>query len=307
MSDCNKPLNLCKNNNYPHEKFWMDDIKELYQNNNYLKFFPKYEMTRTEQINSITRFSLYFIILILLFDREIEWLYIPITIIVLGVIFYNIHVSDKDQDDKKVERIMNIRKNQIINELKKDKIDLVHDGDIEYKLDIDNVNNNNTDKPYEIQSGFYDSDGVLRIGPKNDIASYYSSYPSHQDSLLTMDEIIDHQKSTCRRPTVDNPFMNPYITDYNNGDPPAACNADDEEIKDEMTVNFNHELFRDVDELWERENSQRQFYTIPTTAIPNNQVEFAKWLYYIPKTCKEDQNNCLRYEDLRFKHNPYTV
>ena len=34
--------------------------------------------------------------------------------------------------------------------------------------------------------------------------------------------------------------------------------------------------------------SSRQFYTNPSTTIPNDQEAFAKWLYYNPeKTCKE--------------------
>ena len=95
--------------------------------------------------------------------------------------------------------------------------------------------------------------------------------------------------------------MNSDILNYNTGDPPEACNVDDELIKEDMKVNFNHELFRDVDELWERKNSQRQFYTTPNTTVPNNQKEFAEWLWKVPKTCKEDQQGCLRWEDLRFK------
>ena len=68
-----------------------------------------------------------------------------------------------------------------------------------------------------------------------------------------------------------------------------------------MVVNFNHNLFRDVDELWERANSQRQFYTIPNTAIPNNQKEFANWLYRSPGgNCKTDQGRCGRFLRLRW-------
>jgi hypothetical protein len=40
---------------------------------------------------------------------------------------------------------------------------------------------------------------------------------------------------------------------------------------------------------------------MPNTVIPNKQDEFAKWLYLQPKTCKEDQEQCLRYEDVRSK------
>ena len=40
---------------------------------------------------------------------------------------------------------------------------------------------------------------------------------------------------------------------------------------------------------------------MPWTTIPNKQDEFARWLYSSPKTCKEDQDYCLKYEDVRAK------
>ena len=47
------------------EDFWLINYKDLYQNKNYLKFFPKYTMSRTEQLNAITRLFIYYMILIL--------------------------------------------------------------------------------------------------------------------------------------------------------------------------------------------------------------------------------------------------
>lgn len=304
MSNCNQHLNLCKNSIYPKENFWMDDIKELIINNNYTKFFPKYEMTRAEQLNAITRLSIYFIILILIFGKSANWLYLPIAVIVFGVIFYNINKSDDEGKVKEFEKIMNIRQSKKDREQEIEDIELRHDGDKTYDLDIDDKKTDELGREYELQAGYYDSDGVLRVGEKTGPSKYIRGKP---ESLFTIDELVDYQKNTCQKPTKENPFMNRTIIDYNNDDQPTACNADDDEIKDEMEVNFNHDLFRDVDELWERENSQRQFYTMPNTAVPNNQVEFAKWLYYIPKTCKEDNEKCLRYENIKFKRDPNPI
>lgn len=44
----------------------------------------------------------------------------------------------------------------------------------------------------------------------------------------------------------------------------------------------------------------RQFYTVPVVTAQNDQITFAKWLYNAPETCKENQSQCLKYEDLRF-------
>jgi hypothetical protein len=48
-------------------------------------------------------------------------------------------------------------------------------------------------------------------------------------------------------------------------------------------------------------NSQRNYFTMPWTTIPNDQEKFANWLYKNPDTCKENQDACIgqNYEDLR--------
>ena len=110
----------------------------------------------------------------------------------------------------------------------------------------------------------------------------------------------------CTLPTLDNPFMNVTMKDMLNIDPknpgrPKACDTTNPEFKKKMDEMFNHNLFKDVNDVFGKMNSQRQFYTMPNTTIPNAQDDFAKWLYLNPKTCKEDQDYCLRYEDIRAK------
>jgi len=112
----------------------------------------------------------------------------------------------------------------------------------------------------------------------------------------------------CTPPTLNNPFMNATMNDYLNVDRynniidrPEACDPNDPKIKEEIDRHFGNNLFTDVDDLFGKMNSQRQFYTMPSTTIPNKQEDFAKWLYLNPKTCKEDQDYCLKYEDVRAK------
>jgi hypothetical protein len=117
----------------------------------------------------------------------------------------------------------------------------------------------------------------------------------------------DHINEKCTKPTLDNPFMNVTMKDYLNIDPqtqrivdrPPACNTSDPETKKEMDNYFNNNLFKDVNDVFGKMNSQRQFFTMPWTTIPNAQDEFAKWLYKSESTCKENQDRCLQYEDLR--------
>lgn len=91
-------------------------------------------------------------------------------------------------------------------------------------------------------------------------------------------------------PTNDNPFMNiNLITDDRNKPLPAPAT---EEIKNEIEEKFNHSLYRDTDSLYNTANSQREFYTVANNKIPNDQTTFAKWLYKVDSTCKENNLKC---------------
>nr|QDY51773.1 hypothetical protein 1_158 [Mimiviridae sp. ChoanoV1] len=90
----------------------------------------------------------------------------------------------------------------------------------------------------------------------------------------------------CELPTRDNPFMNVLLTDKRDRKP--ACKSyNDEKIKNLVEDKFSKGLFKDINSLYNNENSQREFYTTPNTSIPNKQGELANWLYKVPPTCKE--------------------
>lgn len=112
-----------------------------------------------------------------------------------------------------------------------------------------------------------------------------------------------HQVDQCQEPNANNPFMNVTMDDLmSNHARLPACNVMDDNVKSKI----NDNLFYDEDDVFNRNSTNRQFYTTPITTIPNDQMTFAKWLNDIPVTCKEDQRYCLRYEDIRFnRYNPY--
>jgi hypothetical protein len=108
-------------------------------------------------------------------------------------------------------------------------------------------------------------------------------------------EFID---STCRKPTVDNPYANIVFSDYlDAGNIASPCNVDDDELPKKSLELYNSSIFRNVDDVFERENSQRLFYTLPVNTVPNKQTEFARWLYDTGPRCKEDTSKCTYYED----------
>jgi hypothetical protein len=145
---------------------------------------------------------------------------------------------------------------------------------------------------------------------KNDVNLKQKDSIISQPSQLLPDKIEKIEtleNESCTVPTLDNPFMNATMKDYTNIDPktgkiidrPPACDINNPKIKLQMDNMFNNNLYRDVNDLFGKFNSQRQFYTMPSTTIPSDRETFQKWLYLNPKTCKEDQDFCLKYEDIR--------
>jgi hypothetical protein len=297
VDTCQNSLALCSTSQ--KDKFWLDDPTELYKD--YLTFIPKYEMTENQQLNAISRFCFYMILIILVFGRGQSLLFVPITILIIVILMNKIYMGDKFGKMKELGKILGIREERNIDEMSKEKEEYSSDIAKEYPTYQDRIDKENAAKDYTLEAGYYDSNGELRLGSME--------YPTtqHEQALpYTIDEMDDYRRNTCRRPTPDNPLMNTPITDFGQPNQPSACNEDDDKINDEIKVNFNHELFRDVDEVWDKVNSQRQFYTMPNTAIPNNQSEFANWLYKRPEgtMCKnEDMSKCIKfYDDLRYRN-----
>ena len=130
----------------------------------------------------------------------------------------------------------------------------------------------------------------------------YTVYPEQLENLQE-----SHNGKTL--PTLDNPFMNATMGDYldtnENGrinDKSSAADILDPTVKAEVDVNFysGSNVVRDVNDFFNRQSSEREFVSMPSTSVPHNREDFQNWLYKAPDTCKED-SNCLRYEDVRQK------
>ena len=254
--------------------FWLNDVTVLFRNKGYVKFIPTYEMTRVEQLNAMTLFCMYLIIILFIFNKTDDLLCVPIIAIILFIVLYN--VFEVDNKGKQLE-IMRIKK-QITN-------------------DIDSVNeyeSNNIGDDMEV--GYYDSNNKI---------VYNNTNNKIKDINYSLDDIREYSKNSCIRPTENNPFMNPSTNDFNNPekiDGIVACNTDDDEIIDkDIDDKFNADLYRDIDDVYNKKNSQRQFFTIPQS-VPNDQEAFGRWCYKFPATCKTDQTRCTRYQDYRVKY-----
>jgi hypothetical protein len=90
-------------------------------------------------------------------------------------------------------------------------------------------------------------------------------------------------------PTSRNLFMNILLDEQKyNPTRPAAASVDHPLVKQTMDDFFRVQWFSDPTDVFGKSQGQRQFITMPSTTVPNDQGSFADWLYRIPgKTCKE--------------------
>jgi len=232
-----------------NDKFWTEDINVLFSKNNYLAFFPNKKMSKNEQLNALTRFSIYSFIILLLFSSNYEWLYVPILILIIAIIMNYIE-KQNFTEHMSVDNLTNIQNNTI-----------------EYDHTLENENQNNT----------------IEMTEEN-----------------KYDNIQENTVNKCRKPTKNNPFMNVPVRDFVKGEDNIPACEQTEEIKKEINDNFYKDLYRNQDDLFEKKNSERQFFTMPSTTTPNDQIAFAKWCYSTPDTCKETGLTCLKNVDMRY-------
>jgi predicted membrane protein len=283
------------------EKFWIEDPSILYKN--YYIIIPEKNMSRIQQLNTCTRFILYFIFLCILFGAEQNIIIYLLIGIILIVIFYYIYISDPIgiQNDL-ISEAEKSEKNFIENketckdcqenfELNKPIVTLYDS--VKNKIfkgnEIPKVN-------FEVESGYIDSDGNYKIGPNySDInyIEYTEKQKKEKEKKITWEKNELYKKDNGRKPTVENPFTNIVFSDYLDAPNLAEpCNIDDNNIAYEMQNLYNSSIYRNTSDVWERENSQRMFYSVPIQTIPNNQTDFANWLYKTGPSCHENTNYC---------------
>lgn len=171
-------------------------------------FFPSTDMKLDEQLNCIMRFTLYFVITLLLLTRNINYVYMLVFVAFVTFLIYS-----------------------------SDKTDVV------------------------VQKELFDKLNIAK----------------------------DKRQKHMYKPSDDNPFMNVMIGDYKTfPNRPAAGTWNDKSVREKVNTKFERGLARTKNDLYKKNASDRQYYTMPSTTIPNNQEDFARWLYHNPnKTYKE--------------------
>ena len=81
----------------PHDKFWLEDYRVLFENGKYTIFFPTANMNNDEKLNALTRFSVYLAFLLFFFGNydNSTWLYLPLVLVFLGIFLYKLDEASK--------------------------------------------------------------------------------------------------------------------------------------------------------------------------------------------------------------------
>lgn len=108
-------------------------------------------------------------------------------------------------------------------------------------------------------------------------------------------QIMEHLNIQCdandvigAKPTKENPFMNFMFDDHMNFPSKTAADPLSKDVQKQIQVEFEKNQFHDVDDVFNRQNSSRQFYTMPCTSVVNDRESFMKACYNLPKTRKEE-------------------
>jgi hypothetical protein len=251
------------------DPIWINNIQILLNVEKLTDFFPSKNQTQAERINSIVRLSFYVSLLLAVYHSNFKYFYIFIFFILFTYILYS-------------------NKNEQKNELKQSE-------------ELQKINAEIQDNPQQMYE-----DMLNNFEPK--LEQFTEKLSTEKLSTEKLSDDILKTQAKCYQPTQQNPFMNATMEDYltfdNKGnivDRPPACNPNDPSVKRKIDTLFDNNLFKDITDVWGKVNSQRNFYTNPSTTIPNDRDAFANWLYKTPKTCKEDQEFCssLNFEDLR--------
>lgn len=205
-----------------YNKIWYEDIINVFKLENLIRFIPFAHYSIEDKLNAIWLFSLYFCILVFIYNGNINVFLIFIFVSIFTYIIYKSLFKD------------------------------------EISKFVNDLNEGGSSKIEDIENEKY-----------------------------------------IRKPTIENPFMNANIVTKEDPDY-VNDNIFDIDVSKKVNNFYYDRLVRDIGDVYETFHSQRQFYTMPATTIPNSQDEYAKWLYGNALSCKDNQRYCLRYEDPRF-------
>jgi len=277
---------------------WIDNFNILFQKDRLTEFFPTKNQSNEERINSIVRLSLYASIILSIYHSNVKYSAIFIFFLFFTFVIYK-HHPEINPKSKQLNKI-NLSTQQLA-QLEAERLAASPENNASLNnftpsLGL-NASKNKLGTLISADGKTVQNVGIKAINEDSSIEHFEGEKLGEQN-----------KNGKCTAPTLDNPFMNVTMKDYMNFDTdgsivdrPPACDSSDPTVKNEIETNFNNNLFKNTNDVFGKSSSQRQFFTMPYTQIPNDRESFQNWLYLSPATCKENSDNCLNYEDIRGK------
>ena len=134
-----------------------------------------------------------------------------------------------------------------------------------------------------IKASYIQEEFVARITPDEPASKAWRTPP-----VAGADDTYDDGE-VMTMPSPRNPFMNVLIDEVKyNPKRPEAASLDTPVVKATLDDFFRVNWYSDPTDVFGRNQSQREFITMPSTTIPSDRESYQNWLYKIPgKTCKE--------------------
>ena len=286
------------------EPFWANNPKGLFTEPN---FIPCQECGVEVNLNRLTRFVLYLSVILSALRRTTKWLYMGLFLVaVIGILYF---LSPNKM--KKSEAFGNIydRPKPAV------PVGFNYTGALGPGDSLPQYYSTPEGSPYFYgkQEGLLNQlnnpTAIHNMGNTGNPGSPYQTPLTNYgvgpqavrvtaDVLNAPDSAAFFQDPVLRAPTSNNPFMNVMPLDY--GAPPVFDNynryekvnyptPESQNIREEVKSNFEKGLYQNAGgKLWDRMNSQREYVSQPVGSVPNDQAEFANWLYGAPegRICK---------------------
>jgi len=117
-------------------------------------------------------------------------------------------------------------------------------------------------------------------------------------SLFLLSTENFESENNCTKPTYNNPFMNFIFGDDNNKS--KACELSSDIRNQQISLFRKDSHLLDKTDLYGKNTSDRNFYTMPSTTALNDQTGFAHFIYGDFNHCKVNGKNCLKHRDNRY-------
>ena len=106
------------------------------------------------------------------------------------------------------------------------------------------------------------------------IYNYQSEKNSKFEKFLNSNDLDIINNEICTKPTKDNKFK--------------SCSIENERVMNSINSNFEENIFRETDDIYNKSSLDRNFYTMPSTTIPSEREKYTDWLYERGASCKEN-------------------